>query len=300
MQPEQNMRPSVSIITVTYNSDDVLPRLLDTLSAGLEGVDDFEVVVVDNASSDNCVDIALAHPMRPRVIQMGRNAGYAAAINAADKTIDANRSILILNPDVRVMPGAVATLLKQSLDPKVGVCVPQTLNDDGTISLSLRREPSVVTAWGDALLGRFAVRLGISEIIGNISFYQKSGSVEWASGSALLVTPHTRRKIGAWDESFFLYSEEVDYLQRVRAHGLDVHYVPDARVVHVGGDYWSNPWLSALLASNRIRYFQRHHGAVATATFRSAILVGAILRYVLGPSHRAIFRAALIPVRPPI
>ena len=162
MPHELNEIPSVSIVTVTYNSADVLPGLLDSLAAGLQGVSDFEVLVVDNASHDRSADIARSHPLHPRVIQTGRNAGYAAAINAAQLTIHADRSILVLNPDVRLISGAVGALVKRSADPRVGVCVPQTWNEDETLSLTLRREPSVVTAWAEAMLGRFAIRLGLS------------------------------------------------------------------------------------------------------------------------------------------
>jgi len=72
----------LSIVIVTYNSASVLPGLLDSLVAGLEGIKQFETIVVDNDSADDSVDIALAHAIRPRVIRMGRNAGYAAAILA--------------------------------------------------------------------------------------------------------------------------------------------------------------------------------------------------------------------------
>ena len=77
----------LSIVIVTYNSAAVLPGLLDSLPAGLEGIKQFETIVVDNDSADNSVDIALAHPTRPRVIRMGRNAGYAAAINVGAATV---------------------------------------------------------------------------------------------------------------------------------------------------------------------------------------------------------------------
>src|SRR5262245_9584981 len=82
----------LSVITVTYNSANVLGDLLDSLVVGLEGIDTFEVVVVDNDSSDTSIDIALAHPIQPRVVSMGRNAGYAAAINAAASTIGRDRN----------------------------------------------------------------------------------------------------------------------------------------------------------------------------------------------------------------
>jgi N-acetylglucosaminyl-diphospho-decaprenol L-rhamnosyltransferase len=83
----------VSVVIVTYNSALVLPGLLDSIAAGLAKVDDFDVVIVDNASEDSSVELALAHPVKPNVIKMMHNAGYAAGINAAAKVIATNRDI---------------------------------------------------------------------------------------------------------------------------------------------------------------------------------------------------------------
>src|SRR6267142_4750967 len=113
----------LSIVIVTYNSAAVLPGLLDSLPAGLEGVKQFQTIVVDNDSHDSSVDIALAHPIRPKVIRMGRNAGYAAAINAGAATVNPDADLLILNPDVRLNPGTVSLLVGRLTDPSVGVAV---------------------------------------------------------------------------------------------------------------------------------------------------------------------------------
>jgi GT2 family glycosyltransferase len=289
---------SVSIIIVTYNSGSTLPGLLNSLVEGLEGVQDFEIVVVDNDSADTSVDLALAHPIGARVIRMSRNAGYAAGINAATSTIPPERNFLILNPDIRLLPGSVRVLLKHLSDAGVGVAVPQILNEDGTLSLSLRQEPSVLTAWFDTLLGtKLAAKAGISEVVDNQVLYARGGSVEWATGAALMIAARTRAVVGDWDESFFLYSEEVEYLRRVREIGLSVVYVPSSKVVHIGGEYHDNPRLSALMTTNRIRYFRRYHGPVATVLFRLGIIVGAAMRFALGPGHRAALQAALTPLR---
>ena len=85
----------LSIIIVTYNSASVLPGLLDSLPTGLEGIKQFDIIVVDNDSTDKSVDIALGHAIGPRVIRMGRNAGYAAAINAAAATVRPDADLLI-------------------------------------------------------------------------------------------------------------------------------------------------------------------------------------------------------------
>jgi N-acetylglucosaminyl-diphospho-decaprenol L-rhamnosyltransferase len=284
----------VAVVVVTYNSAKVLPGLLDSIPDGLAGISRHEIIIVDNDSHDTSVDIALAHPTHPRVIRMGRNAGYAAGINAATAIVGSEVDVLILNPDVRLLPGSVRLLSKRLSDPTAGIVVPQILHEDGTTALSLRREPSMKTAWSDALLGTtFAARIGAGEIVDDPAIYDRGGVVEWATGAALLVGARARRVVGEWDESFFLYSEEVDYLERVRRSGLSVVYHPQAQVVHIGGEYHDNPFLSALMTKNRIRYYRRHHGRLSTALFRLSIVVGETMRFTFGPGHRAALRAAL-------
>jgi N-acetylglucosaminyl-diphospho-decaprenol L-rhamnosyltransferase len=291
---------ALSVIIVTYNSASVLPGLLDSLYVGLEGVKQFEIIVVDNDSADNSVSTALAHGIRPRVIRMGRNAGYAAAINEASATVRPDADLLILNPDVRLLPGAASQLVDRLTDSSVGVAVPRILAEDGTTRLSLRREPSLVTAWTDAILGgALAAGIGMGETIGDLAVYEKDCLVEWAAGAILAVAARARGAAGHWDESFFLYMEEVEYLRRVRKCGFSVAYVPQAKAIHLEGEYAENPHLSALLSANRIRYHRRYHGPVSTAVLRLSIIVGEGIRAIYGPpGHKAAALAALTPSRP--
>ncbi len=291
--------PSLAVIIVTYNSADPLPGLLDSLAPGLEGIDRFEVVVVDNDSRDESVPIALAHPVGARVVKTGSNAGYATAINKAAATVHPDADLLILNPDLRLCPGAVRQLVERAKDASVGIAVPRNLREDGTTDPTLRREPSIATAWADSLLGgKLAGRLGLGEIIGEPERYDRDGSAEWATGSVLLVAARARRTVGIWDESYFLYSEEVDYQRRVREAGLSVSYVPQSLAVHAGGEYRSNTRLFALLTMNRVRYYRRYHGIVATCIFRLGIAVGEAIRSWRGATHRAALHSALVPLRP--
>lgn len=288
------MRNRVSVVAVTYNSSDVLEGFLDSMAEGLAGIEDAEVVIADNASSDASAAMALAHLIRPRVIQTGRNGGYSAGINAASATIGPDRDILILNPDIRLRQGSVARLLEELRDPSVGVAVPKILNEDGSVSLSVRREPSLVTKWSDALVGtRIAASLGLGELVAAPALYRDGGTIDWATGAALLISSQARAVVGHWDESFFLYSEEVDYLRRIRNKGFAIRIVPDALCVHIGGAYHANTGLSALMTRNRIRDYRRHHGPISTEVFRLGLLVEGGLRYALGPGHRAAFKAAL-------
>ena len=156
-----------------------------------------------------------------------------------------------------------------------------------------------MTAWAEALLGgKLAARLGWGEIVGRGDRYDRGGSIEWATGSALLVSARARRAVGEWDELFFLYSEEVDYQRRVREAGFDIVYDPRSQVMHAGGESGTNPRLFALLTANRIRYFGRHHGFWPTSLFRLGIAVGAAARSWRGSVHRAALLSALTPLKP--
>ena len=152
---------------------------------------------------------------------MERNAGYAAGINAAIATVSAASDALILIQMSAFGLGAVRTMRHWLAKPSIGVVVPRNLCADGSVDCTIRREPSVCTAWADALLGgKLATQLGLGEIVYDKNLYERGGLVDWASGSALLVAARARRAVGAWDESFFLYSEEVDYQRRVRSCGF--------------------------------------------------------------------------------
>lgn len=284
---------SLAAVIVTYNSAEVLPGLLDSLPAGCAGIDELDVIVVDNDSRDRSVEIARNHPVGVRVIETGRNAGYAAAINAATATIGKHCDVLVLNPDIRLMPGSARILCEELSDLAIGITVPQMLSEDGHLAPSIRREPSLITAWGEALLGgTLAARCGLGEIVHDPALYRDGGSIEWATGAALMISARARLAAGDWDESFFLYSEEVDYLRRVRERGLSVNYVPQATAVHFGGDYESSPFLSGLMMVNRIEDYRRRHGKLATATFRLAMIMGETLRVWRSPAHRAALLAA--------
>ncbi len=284
----------VALVIVTYNSADVLPGLLDSLPDGLADVERCRVLVVDNDSHDRSADLAAAHPTQPDVIRTGRNAGYAAGINAAAKNVSDETDILVLNPDIRLLGGTVKTLQRRLHQPGTGIVVPKILHTDGSIALSLRREPSLATVWSESILGGgLATRIGTGEIVGDPRLYERGGSVEWATGAALMVSAEARRRVGPWDESFFLYSEEVDYMRRTREIGYSVDYVCEAQVTHIGGEYTRNPFLSGLMTTNRIRDYGRRHGPLRRGLFRLGVAAGAALRSPFGSVHRATLRAAL-------
>ena len=284
----------LAVVVVTFNSADTLPGLLSSLQQGLGDIANCEVVVVDNASTDNSVELVEEHPLDARVIRSPRNAGYAAAINMAAETIRSNADLLILNPDIRIFENTVRNLQTCLSDPAVGIAVPRILEESGELSFSLRRDATLASTWLEAILGgQLADRYGLGEILSEPAFYDAPLDVEWATGAILMVSAQARKQVGDWDESFFLYSEEVDFMRRVRRAGLKVRYSPKALAVHIGGDTHASPFLYSLCATNRVRDYARNHGRVSTAMLRCAVIFGEALRAWRGKEHRAALRALL-------
>ncbi|GAA4710816.1 glycosyltransferase family 2 protein [Nocardioides conyzicola] len=291
------MRERVVVVIVTFNSARVLPGLLDSLPLGLEGAD-WSLVVADNDSADETV--ALVHRLAPgaTVVEMGRNAGYAAGINAAVRAAGDFGAVLVLNPDVRLAPGCVRELLGVLDATGAGICVPRLEDSRGELILSMRREPTLLRAYADALLGAGrAGRVGaLGEVVSDPGRYDVPGSPDWAEGSTQLIGAACWRACEGWDETFFLYSEETDYHLRARDRGFAVRYVPTARAVHLEGASASSPRLWSLLVANRLRLFRRRHTPAGAALFWLASLLREGSRSVLG---HAIARSAVrVLVRP--
>ncbi len=295
----------VSVVVVTYNSAEHLPGLVESLAEGLAGVGEWELVVADNDSSDGSAELVTHLDPSAVVVRMGRNAGYAAAINAATARGREDFDTLVLNPDVRLGPHCVRRLQEILRERGPGIAVPRLVDEHGKTWASVRRDPSPLRAWGEALLGgRFSGVCGVSETVTVDATYEDVTTVDWATGAVLLVAAEVRRVVGPWDERYFLYSEEVDYFQRARDAGFRATYVPGAVAFHAQGEYQSNAALWRLLLANRVIHFARRNGAARTAVFRAGLALGELIRTPRGPAHRAGLRGLIAPHafagRPPL
>ena len=281
-------------MVVTHDSAAVLPGCLEALPAAFAGVP-FEVVVVDNASTDGTVELARLLAPSATVLARPGNDGYAAAVNAGVAAAPAADAVLVLNPDTRLRPGAVAPLLAALAEPGVGIAVPRIVDGEGHLQHSLRREPTVRRALGEALLGggRAGRVPALGETVVDPAAYERPGRADWATGAVMLVSRRCLDVVGPWDESFFLYSEETDFALRARDLGLGLRYVPEATAVHLGGESKTSAALWARLTRNRVRLYRRRHGPLPALAFRAAVVLNEALRARRGPTHRAALRALL-------
>lgn len=283
----ESVHADVAVIVVTYNSASDIPQLIGDLRAA--AIDRrLRLIVVDNQSSDSTVDFVRAHS-DITLIESGGNLGYAGGINAAQPFTEPCGAVLILNPDLRLMPDAISGMLGPlRTDDQIGAVVPRILDMNGATYLSLYREPSLTRALGDAFMGSrcWRTRPGfLSEVQQRPESYEKAHDVEWATGAAILIRASVARELGKWNETFFLYSEETDYLRRVRDGGHRIRFEPSATVRHRLGGSGTSAALAALMAVNRVRYVELRHGLLYSALFRAVVALAEALRSY-DPVHR--------------
>jgi GT2 family glycosyltransferase len=293
----------VAVVVVTYNSAEVLSGCLESLRNG--GADDVEltdVVVVDNASDDSSTEIAKSTEGLPiSVVQLTENAGYAAGINAGVTTLRDRPpdAVMVVNPDCRFRPRTLDTLARALRAPGCGIVAPRLINPNGSLQPTLRRLPTVLGAFAEAIIGgRIADRLGLGELVFSDGPHDGPGPAAWVTGAALLMAWAMLESVGPWDESFLLYSEETEYMLRAADQGWSTWYEPAAVVEHKGGESGTRPSLAALLTVNKVTLFRRRHGRVEGNAYTVGVFLGMLFRAAIGQrTARASVAALLFPSR---
>ncbi|MFA6552996.1 MAG: glycosyltransferase family 2 protein [Patescibacteria group bacterium] len=218
----------LSIIIVTFSCADYLERCLRSVKDWLTGID-YQLIIVDNNSSDGTAEIIKRFP-EVVLIQNNENRGFGAACNQGIRQASGSH-VLLLNADTVIQKGNVRELLGllQNI-PSIGIIGGQLKNSDGSIQPSTGRFPSVTSLVFDKLpvINRvlpvyFQRRAG---------YYQKEQWPDWVAGSFFMINREVINKIGLFDESYFMYMEDVDYCYRARQAGWQVAYYPQAVITH--------------------------------------------------------------------
>lgn len=253
-----------AVVVVNWNSSGRLKACLESLPP------EVPIVIVDNASADDSLQQANTESATPKIIRNSSNRGLAAAINQG---VAATTSpyILLLNPDVRAMPGSIETL-ERILDTheRAGVV-------GGYVNEKYLPRP-LATPWTVVRenLG-LPVKLESGELVGQ------------AAAAALLVRREAYTDTGGFDEKFFpAWYEDVDFCRALRTTGWDVCFSHDAQFVHEGG--YSAKALgpsdfAAAYYRNQLRYIRKHFGVAAGLLVRLSIIAGMTGRIVAAPSR---------------
>lgn len=282
-------------VVVSYNSREHIGALLDSLPAAF-GELAYDVVVVDNGSSDGTAD--LVESRGDATVVRSRNTGFAGGVNTGARHLGNSSEILILNPDATLAPGCVPVMMAVLQRPRVGVVAPRMLEADGALSPSLRRAPTLLRAGGLSFTGLAA----FAERIEDPAEYTTEHAVDWAVGAVLLVSRACYDAVGGLDESYFLYSEETDFCLRARDTGWLTVYTPDAEVMHIGGGSGESAMTHTMKVINRVRIYRRREGTVKAWGYYAIAVVTEFRRAVLGHESswtalRALLRPSLRPAQ---
>jgi N-acetylglucosaminyl-diphospho-decaprenol L-rhamnosyltransferase len=219
----------VSVVVVTFNS-------LPWLEQCLESVRGHETIVVDHGSTDGTVELVRERFPEARLIEQ-ENRGMGGGNNTGMRVAH-GRYAFLLNSDAWVLGDGLERLVAfADAHPDVAVVGPRLQNPDGSLQRSVRGDP---TTWRLAteylFLRKLAPRTRAFNAFYGAGFdHQSVHEVESLYGAALLVRTEAADVVGLFDEDFFMFSEETDWLYRFRQAGWKVMFVPDAEVVHVGG-----------------------------------------------------------------
>lgn len=224
----------LSIIIVTWNSREDIERCIDSVFTHTKNIN-FEVIVVDNASSDDTPDYLgqLAEQNKIVCIPSQENLGFARGNN---KGLQQARGdyILFLNPDTYLEDNALVELLTEyKKHPSLGILAPQLHNPDGTIQRSCRSLPT--------LLDQMIILFKLHNIFKLKKYFMldfdhtSRRSVGQVMGAAMLMSKKVLASVGEFDSSFKRNFEEVDLCARVHHHEYTIVFTPETHVVHAKG-----------------------------------------------------------------
>ncbi len=258
------MPTEVSLVITAYNSAETIGRTLGSVYALPSSEAPRETVVIDNASTDRTVEVVRGFP-RARMLRSRRNLGLARANDLAASLCPPG-SILFMNPDVEVLPGALPELgAVERLHPRAGVIGPRMVDRSGNtqstartfpgpLEIAARRTPLGATRAGRAYLERHMPDADLSA----------PSRADWLVGAALWVTAAGRERFGTMSRRYFLYFEDVDLCWRAWESGMEVWYCPSSTMVHVprrqsAGRPGRALWLHL---SSMVRFFADHPEAL--------------------------------------
>ena len=262
---------TVDVVVVSFNSRDHLRACVEPLA----GLEDIQVIVVDNASTDGSLDAIAGLDVTS--VQLDTNGGFAHGCNVGWRR-GGGAFVLFLNPDSVMTPEAVRGLAATlERDDSIGAAAPRILEADGSLAFSQRRypRPSITFSQGFFLHRLFPGAAWADDIVRDERSYARPGSAEWVSGACVLVRRSALDELGGLDERFFMYCEDVDLCRRLHDRGYDVRYEPSVTLVHDGGGSAPRTSLLPVLAQSRVLYAQKHFGRATRTLERAGLALGA-------------------------
>lgn len=264
----------ISVILVQHNRCELTSACIESLQKG--GGKGYEVIVVDNASTDGSQDIIRRRFRTVLCIPQERNLGFGAANNAGARAAKGDL-LFFLNNDTYALEDPIAPLeAYMQAHPECGVAGIALRNTDGTPQSSTGKWPSIRSEW---LMKRKRGMYGPGEYT----------NVDWLTGAALCVRRELFQKAGGFDEGFFMYFEDVDLCRRFAQMGVARHYIPSIEIVHVGGGSQPaslRPAMQEAYRRSQMLYYKRYATLLQRQLLRLYLRLKATVGIVFGSAER--------------
>lgn len=256
-------RQKIVTIIVTFNSSTEIENCLKSLDS--RKIDN--VIVVDNKSTDETLELVRSNFPWVTVLEMNDNYGYASAVNQAIKAYPDADYYLILNPDIIATETSIERLIEfAESNPNCGLVGSQLLNTDGSrqssyrtiqtpLTIAVRRTPLSSSKWGKALLANHLM-LDHDDV-------RESLPVDWLLGACMLVRNEALQSVGLMDERFFLYFEDVDWCLRMWIAGWEVWCHTKSTMIHShkrasAQNQWTLSRTTRLHLASAIKFFKKY------------------------------------------
>jgi hypothetical protein len=254
----------LSIVIVNWNVRELLRTALQSIQKNPSKKYAYEVIVVDNASLDQSVEMLRQDFPWVTLVASDKNLGFAAGNNAGFK-IAAGRILLCLNPDTEMHAGTLDFIVEQfDKDPQLGAMGVKLLNADGSLQPSCKSFPGIDTILWNAL--SLDVAFPKSKLFGkyNMTWFDHATEreVDQPMGAALAFRGSVLAQVGEYDERYFMYFDEVDLCFRVKKAGWKIKYFPQVVVTH----HWAQSTKQVLFSMNRqwylsfAKYLEKNYG----------------------------------------
>lgn len=272
----------LSIVVVNWNAKDFIRECLASIEANPPS-EAFEILVIDNDSSDGSVETIRAAFPQVHMVENPQNVGFARANNIG---LERSRGeyLLLLNPDTVIVDGVLNVLIQHmKLNPKTGAAGPRLENPEGNLLMSCHPDPSLAREfWRLFHLDRLIPMARYEMEAWNPGIARE---VDVIQGACLMLRREALEQVGLMDEDYFIYSEEVDLCHRLRQSDWGIKWVPGAKVVHYEGRSTRiiPDRMFIQLYRGKITYFRKRKGWLTAETYKLILLAASIARLMLSP-----------------